>query len=240
MNKNNIKIFDSLDTLAQGFIDLFIDQIDEKPNVSIALSGGNTPNFLFEKLAKSDGLIEWKNVSLYWSDERCVSPNDPESNYYAAKNLLIDQVNIPIENVHRIMGENYPVLESIRYGCELLTTLHSSKKIPFIDILLLGLGEDGHTASIFPGNHQLVFSENLFEVAQYPLTGQTRITVTGKVIEKARKVIFLVTGKNKAKTLGEILNQKGNFANYPAWHVNNLRNDIQWWLDKEAASEISN
>lgn len=234
----NIKIFENPDILANTFAREFVKLSESKPFFNTCLSGGSTPKLLFEKLGTLQEMPKWENQSFFWGDERCVPPTDSESNYLMAKKTLFDQISIPHENIHRIKGENYAKLEVVRYGAELLTCLPQSKAIPMFDLLLLGMGDDGHTASIFPNNIELFNSTNILEISQHPLSQQRRITITGKIIEHAHKIVFLVTGKNKAEKIKEIYKQTGNFKNYPAWLVQKMRPDAEWWLDSEAASSI--
>ncbi len=234
----NIKIFENPDILANAFAQKFVELSESKPFFNTCLSGGTTPKLLFEKLATLKEMPKWENLSFFWGDERCVPPTDSESNYLMAKNALFDQISIPNENIHRIKGENYAKLEVVRYGAELLTCLPQTKTIPKFDLLLLGMGNDGHTASIFPYNIELFNSSNILEISLHPTSMQKRISITGKIIEHALNIVFLVTGKNKAEIIKEIHNQTGNYKNYPAWLVQEMRPNTEWWLDSEAASLI--
>ncbi len=207
--------------------------------LSIALSGGSTPKLLFSVLADYySGKINWDDVHFFWGDERCVPPDDPESNYGVARKILFDKIYIPAQNIFRIIGENDPMEEAARYSSVLMNNLVLKNGLPVFDIMILGMGEDGHTASIFPGREDLFSSEELCEVATHPLSGQKRITMTGKVINNSQKIIFLVSGKNKAGILSVILSGNSSVS-YPAVMVKPVLGDLYWYLDREAAGRIS-
>src|SRR5690606_20512735 len=123
----------------------------------------------------------WTRVHLYWGDERCVPPNDNESNYKMTVDHLLSKIDVPEENVHRIYGENIPKEEAIRYSEVLKSRLPQFEGVPQFDLIILGMGDDGHTASIFPYNIHLWDSGNVCEVAVHPDSGQKRITITGKI-----------------------------------------------------------
>jgi len=232
----SIKIYPTNKELAEDFAKEIIDKIDsasrgENP-FSIMLSGGNTPKMLFMQLAKLSSKVKsWEHVHFYWGDERCVPPDNPESNFAMAKVELLDFLQIPEKNIHRILGENNPENEAIRYAEEI-------SKISSFDLIMLGMGDDGHTVSIFPDNLDLMNSQNLCEVATHPKTGQKRITITGKVINTAKVVAFLITGKNKAGIIAEIFSKTGTYQTYPASYIHPEKGELMWLLDKEAASLI--
>ena len=231
-----VKVFETPEILAKEFANYFIELITSKPFYNTCLSGGSTPKLFFNNLANTAQNINWKFLSFYWGDERCVPPTHNDSNYLMTKSTLFDHVIIPKENIHRIKGENTPILEAIRYSTELLTCLPSHKNTPQFDLIILGMGDDGHTASIFPYNKELFNSPNIMDVSLHPTSGQKRITITGKIIKHAYKVVFLVTGKNKAQKIQEIFEKKGDYESYPAWLVQQAKPEVEWWLDSEAAS----
>ncbi|MEL7342864.1 MAG: 6-phosphogluconolactonase, partial [Bacteroidota bacterium] len=166
----------------------------------IALSGGSTPRLLFEYLSEHfRESIPWGDVHLWWGDERCVPPDHEESNYLMTKETLLKGVILPPENVHRIKGENSPADEAVRYANEMKKSIPQKNDLPVFDLIYLGLGTDGHTASIFPDRMDLLTSTDLTAVASHPESGQTRISLTGPVLNNARKIAFLVTGASKAE-----------------------------------------
>jgi 6-phosphogluconolactonase len=206
---------------------------------TIALSGGSTPKILFDLLAKAyRQKIPWQQLQWYWGDERCVPPEDSESNYGMTRSLLLEKVPVPEGNIHRVRGEDPPEKEAIRYAAEIRSCLDAKEGIPCFDLVILGMGDDGHTASIFPHQMELWDSPALCEVATHPESGQKRISLTGKVINNAALVIFLVTGKSKAGPVAEILKQQGRYKTYPASRVKPVSGQLIWMLDEEAASGL--
>ncbi len=206
----------------------------------IALSGGNTPKKLFKLLAKKhQGTIPWERIHFWWGDERCVDPDNKESNFRMANKNLFLKIPIPSKNIHRIYGENNPRDEAKRYSDEIFNHLNNIDDIPVFDLILLGLGDDGHTASIFPGHLELFQSEKLCEVSAHPGSGQKRITLTGKVINNARNIFFMVTGEGKAKRVSEIMNNEEVARKHPAYHVEPRNGSLIWFIDEAAASQIS-
>jgi len=211
--------------------------------LNIALSGGNTPKLFFDKLLNKRSVFNgWDRLRFFWVDERCVPANDIESNYGEAKRLLFDrmksendEVLIPDENIFRINGENDPADESIRYAELLIKELPFENSFPVFDLMLLGIGDDGHTASIFPGMLELMDSDKYCAAVQHPVTGQYRVTLTGKVINNSKKIIFMITGKDKANVIFEIINEKGNFEKYPSHYVKPIDGEILIYIDNDAA-----
>ncbi len=235
----DIRIYDSKSLVAQHFSNYVEEFIADKEEVHIALSGGSTPQIVFEELAsnKKDA-IDWTKVHFYWGDERCVPPTDAQSNYKMTQTYLLSQIAIPAGNVHRIKGEDIPQVEADRYADLLREKLPNSAGVPSFDLVILGMGEDGHTASIFPHEIGLWKSDKLCEVATHPESGQKRITISGKVINHSKEVAFLVTGAGKKEKVAEIMNQRGGFKGYPATLVAPESGNLVWFLDKEAASGL--
>jgi len=233
--KDVIRIYPSPEMSASAcasFIDRKIGEVlQEKEFVTLALSGGSTPALLFSALV--DGYLSagyWSKVKFFWIDERCVTPSDPESNYGNAKRLFLDPLNIPEVNIFRIQGENKPEEGVKRYTGILEAELGAGLQL---DICLLGMGADGHTASIFPPAIRLMESNEIVAGAAHPDSGQRRITITGKLINKSKTTIFLAFGKEKKSVLDQILNNKGR-EKYPAGLVSNSFDGVVWYLDTEA------
>ena len=205
----------------------------------MALSGGSTPKLIFDVLAAEYGdKIDWSKIHFYWGDERSVPPTDEQSNYRMTEEHLFSKINVPKENIHRVLGENDPVSEAMRYSNLLEINLDRVDQIPQFDLVLLGMGDDGHTASIFPHEIDLWSSKDHCVVATHPDSGQKRVSINGAVINKAKEVIFLVTGSNKLEKVDEIHNKKGNYKNYPATLVAPESEKLTWYLDKEAAAKL--
>ncbi|MFW5725090.1 MAG: 6-phosphogluconolactonase [Bacteroidota bacterium] len=203
---------------------------------SLALSGGSTPKSIFEYLSgPGSAKIPWKKIRFFWGDERCVPPDHKESNYRMTKENLFDKTPVPPENIFRIKAEDDPVTEARRYSKLVANYVPAVKNIPIFDIVMLGLGEDGHTASIFPDEIDLFDSSDLFVATRNPYTGQHRISATGKIINNARRVFFLVTGASKAAVVEKIIKKQQNYKELPASRVNTQFHNVSWLLDQEAA-----
>ncbi|TEW47835.1 6-phosphogluconolactonase [Psychromonas algicola] len=205
--------------------------------VHISLSGGSTPNLLFEYIATSDyaNNIQWQQLHFWWGDERCVDKEDPESNYGQCKQRLFDHISIPAENIHRIRGENPPAEEVLRYAQELKVRVPNYNNIPQFDWIILGMGEDGHTASIFPEQYAGEDKALTF-IATQPQTGQLRISKTAYLIEQSQHITYLVMGKNKAKMI-QLINTKSPDINrkYPAAYIRSKTGNTEFYLDSQAA-----
>lgn len=235
-----LKIHKDKQEVAAEFSKYLVAFIGKRETAHIALSGGSTPKIVFDELAKNYAdAIDWNTVHLYWGDERCVPPSDNESNYKMTVDHLLSKIEIPKENIHRVLGEDEPKTEAERYAHVLEQQLPIVNDIPQFDLVILGMGDDGHTASIFPHEIELWDSTNFCEVAVHPDSGQRRVTITGKVINNAQEVIFLVTGEGKSDKVRIITKQEEGFEIYPASLVNPTSNKLVWFLDQSAASEIS-
>lgn len=237
----SVKNFPTPYLLAEKFAEDMVGLINEsakrKKPFSVALSGGSTPELLFTRLgdyySKS---IPWEYVRLFWGDERCVTPDDSDSNYGMTKRILIDKIDIPASNIHRIKGEEEPGAEASRYSAEISGCMAERDGFPVFDMVILGLGEDGHTASIFPGHLDLLVSEKICEVAVHPVTNRQRVTLTGKVINNAEVVVFLVTGRKKAAIVEKIIHKSPSSLIFPASYIMPVYGDLTWYIDEEAGS----
>jgi 6-phosphogluconolactonase len=238
--EKTVKIFTSPYELAMSFAEELVHTINESLKIqkyfTIALSGGSTPELLFKILSdKYAKKVPWQFVHFFWGDERCVQPTDPESNYGMTFRVLLSRIRIPKKNIHRIKGEDDPLQEAVRYSDEISRFTEKRDGWPRFDLVLLGLGEDGHTASVFPGNTRLIESDKICEVAVHPVSGQKRITITGRVINNAHQVTFLVTGRKKAEVVEKILKNIPPVKNYPASFIVPVYGSLSWFLDQEAA-----
>lgn len=203
--------------------------------VHISLSGGSTPKLLFKTLAQLPfaTAIQWQNLHFWWGDDRMVLPTDPESNYGEVQKLLFDHIVISAENIHRIRGEAKVEQELARFSQELTACVPNLA----FDWIILGMGNDGHTASLFP--HQTDFEDqNVAVIAKHPETGQLRISKTASLIEKAKRITYLVTGESKAKILFEIANTPAENLPYPAARIQSEDGITEWVLDLQAAKAL--
>jgi 6-phosphogluconolactonase len=233
-----VEIFENPAALAQAAASHIVARanaaIAARGQCTIALSGGTTPHETFARLAEGfkDGL-DWHRLQVYFSDERCVPPDHPDSNYGAAKRLLLDRVDIPPANVHRIAGEHEPQESAAQYEAELAA-------IGRFDLILLGLGLDGHTASLFP--EVLASSvvdprnrERKVLAVHVASRNSWRITMTPRLINDAREVVLLAYGKDKAGVVREVLEGKPRPAPLPAQLIEPRDGTLRWLLDKSAA-----
>ncbi len=231
--------YDAANRLSMDFIRFTENMLQYREKLYIALSGGSTPQLMFEILAKEyPTALVWERLHFFWVDERCVLADNPESNYGNAYRLLFSKISIPAENVHPIHGGDDPLNEVVRYTGEILANVPCSKNLPVFDIILLGMGNDGHTASIFPGQPNLFETTAICSISQHPQTNQKRITLTGKVINNASEVVFLVTGSNKAEKIKSIMNDDSEAFLYPAKKIKPSNGALSWYLDNESATYI--
>ncbi|TWU11101.1 6-phosphogluconolactonase [Allorhodopirellula heiligendammensis] len=227
-------------SLAETFAADFAAWVDAQSGdaITVALSGGSTPKRLFELWADQYAdQIDWSRIQFFWGDERCVPPADPESNFGVAKQLLFDRITIPAENIHRVRGEASAEQECSRYEREIQQVVPTDQDgNPEFDLIILGMGDDGHTASIFPHQSEFLSSQAVCEVATHPQSGQQRITLTGRVLNAAKKVSVLVTGAGKADVLADVIGRQGAFAEYPVSHVEG--DDVCFYIDQAAAAKL--
>ena len=236
-----IQIFKSINELNRTFTERLKNLMLKQDFITIALSGGSTPKSLFNYWSSlPKGEIDWSKIKFFWGDERCVPPTDNESNYKMTKENLFDNISLPEENIVRIKGEDDPVEEAERYSNLLSNTVEQNKGVPYFDLVILGMGDDGHTASIFPYQTNLWYSPLNSIVATHPDSGQKRISITGKVINSAKNVAFLVTGDNKADKVKEIIEQPEEAEKkYPAALVKPESGNLVWFLDDKSAHKLT-
>jgi len=238
----SVRVFSDSDALSSAFAGMLvrdIDRIAPDQYYSIALSGGSTPLQLFRNLSENfSEKIDWERLLIFWGDERCVPPESDESNYKMAYEYLLQNVPIPETNIFRIRGEEDPKTEARLYSDLVRANISFFNEIPQFDLILLGLGNDGHTASVFPDNIRLFDSYSLFDVSVKPDTKQVRITATGRLINNALKVLFLVTGKEKAEMVAQIIEKKEGWEHLPAGRVKPVSGQLLWMLDEKAAGKL--
>ena len=206
---------------------------------TIALSGGSTPRPIYARLAAADHAahIDWGKVHVFFSDERCVPPDDAASNYRMAREALLDHVPLPPGNVHRVRGEEDPALAALAYAQDLLGVVRTSV-IPTFDLICLGMGDDGHTASLFPGTAALREHES-WVVAQYVAVARAwRVTLTATLINAARHILFLAEGAGKSETLWRVLAGPYQPDVLPAQLIQPISGEVHWLVDAAAAARI--
>ncbi len=224
---------------AQGaklFRDASEQAIAKQSRFSVALSGGSTPRRLFQHLGTSyRKKIAWDRVHLFWSDERCVPRDHEESNFRLAYDELISRIWIPGENVHRIKGELRPAQAADYYEADMKK--HFNEDMPAFDLILLGVGADGHTASLFPGSDILREKQRLALPVFSDTALHWRVTLTLPMLNSAKRVLFLISGKEKAGIVSSLIGRKEN-KGYPAAMVKPSAGSITWLLDRDAAADL--
>ena len=237
---HSVRVFSTREALAQSFAAMLIkdlDRIEPEHFYTIALSGGSTPEHIFRYLSENYyDRISWEKLLVFWGDERCIAPEDEESNYRMAYESLLQNVPIPDANVFRIRGEDDPAEEARQYSDLVSSMVPEFRGVPQFDLMLLGLGSDGHTASIFPDRPDLLTSGQLYEVAMRPDRKQKRITATARLINNSSKIYFIVTGKDKATVVSKVLEGKSGSELCPASRIMPGSGQLVWMLDTEAAS----
>jgi 6-phosphogluconolactonase len=224
-------------TAARTFLSAAAVAISLRGRFSVALSGGSTPQQLYHMLGSSyREIIRWELTHLFWSDERCVAKDHVQSNFRLAYDAMISRIGIPNENIHRIQGELAPGEAAAAYEAE-LNRHFGADALPRFDLVLLGIGEDGHTASLFPESETLSETKRLAVPAFSPSAGDWRVTLTLPVLNNTALVVFLVTGRTKAGIMTEILVNDTKDA-YPAGLVSPHHGRLIWLLDEDAASGL--
>ena len=232
----NINIYKTKEELSDKLSDYVINNHLDS---SIAISGGSTPLLLFKSLSTKLSSSKNLDTKFYWVDERCVPPDSEESNYKMAKENLFTNNIFKSENIYRIKGENDPFEEVINYNNILKENLSVKNNIARFDLIILGLGDDGHTASLFPHEFKNLRDKEQCIVATHPSSGQKRISLSEKIINNAKEVIFHVTGAGKKYVVDEIINNRGNYKSYPASYINPESANLSWYLDFEASEMLT-
>ncbi|PYP16434.1 MAG: 6-phosphogluconolactonase [Gemmatimonadetes bacterium] len=228
------------DAAAGRFITAARDAIASHGQFIVALSGGSTPRDTYLLLG-TEALVSrvmWSRVQVLWGDERCVPPDHIESNYRMARETLLDRVPIPAANVHRVHGEDDPATAAEVYEA----TLRALLRTPAggrIDLVLLGLGEDGHTASLFPGNAAVQERTRWVMAARASAASVWRITLTPAVINAAAEILFLVSGGGKAGILRRVLEDPRRPQELPAQAIAPSNGRVRWCVDAAAAADLS-
>lgn len=206
------------------------EALQQRGVFAVSLSGGSTPKPIYEGIAKRAGEMDWSKVLLYWTDERCVPPNHKDSNYKMAMEAGFAQLPIPAANIHRMKGELDPEEAALQYEDILRTTLPGGA----FDLTILGMGDDGHTASLFPKTHAL-HVEDRWAVANYvPQKTSWRLTLTYPCINHSRNPVFYVMGKGKAAMLDQVLNGDYDPDLYPSQKVGTSSHPVLWIADNGA------
>lgn len=238
----SIQVHADQTSLARAGADLFINLAQEaihtQGKFSVALSGGSTPKQLYAGLASPEiqDQLFWKNIYLFFGDERHVLPNHPDSNYRMVQETLFSKVPLPETNIYRVRTELDARLAAFEYEDKLRAFFDGSW--PKFDLLLLGMGTDGHTASLFPNTAGLNEAHRWFIAHQVPSQEAWRLTLTKNAINAARQIIVLVSGQSKAAMLSEVLTGPNNPAQKPIQLISPVDGEMIWMIDRDAASQL--
>jgi 6-phosphogluconolactonase len=228
---------------ARRFLTLARDAVADRGRFTVAISGGSTPKDLYGLLAGPPfhDEVPWPQVDVFWADERCVPPDHPDSNYRLVAETFLSKVPLPAENVHRMPAEqDDKQAAAAAYTRTLRSVVDAGEAgIPRLDLILLGMGEDGHTASLFPGSPALNERTTLVAAPYVDKLGVHRLTLMPPVLNNARNVIFLVAGASKAETLRKVLEGEGRSQELPARLVRPAAGSLTWLVDEEAARRLS-
>lgn len=237
-----LHVFDSKELLSDNLAEWICDQakatLQLRQYFSIVLSGGSTPKILYEKLAseKYRNLIDWKRVHVFWGDERVVPFSDERNNAKMAFDTLLNHVDIPKEQVHIMRTDIEPNIAAKEYA-EMLQSFFQNKDFTF-DLVLLGMGDDGHTLSLFP--HSLILQDQSEAVKAVYNEQQEmyRITLMSNIVNKSRQIAFMVDGEKKAATLQKVLEGPYQPSEFPSQLISPVKGELHWFLDKEAAKNL--
>jgi len=236
----SIKVFNDPSSLANAAIDLFINRaqmaIEEKGVFSAVLSGGSTPRRLYTGLAASEQQqgLDWGNIHLFFGDERHVPPDHPESNFKMVQETLLSKIPIPQSCIHRVRAELDPRLAAFNYEDELRRFFEG--EWPRFDLVFLGMGDDGHTASLFPSTAGLNEEHRWFVANYVPKLGEWRLTLTKNAINAACNIVVLVSGQSKAEMISTVLSEDASQKRKPIQLISPIDGEMVWMLDSEAAS----
>jgi 6-phosphogluconolactonase len=224
---------------AEQFVKLARRSIETKGEFDVALAGGSTPRATYEILARNSAKLPWEKVHIFFGDERCVPPEHSDSNYGMARDALLARVAIPANNVHRMKGEVDAPAAAEQYEGELRRHFRlGNGDLPRFDLVLLGMGDDGHTLSLFPGSVALTETSRPVVANWVEKFQQHRLTLTFPVVNNAAEIIFLVAGAAKAKVIGEIFGRNPPTDRYPVQKVRPSAGQILWLLDRTAAQGL--
>ena len=238
-----IEVLPDLEALSLRAASIFVgasrNSIATKKQFAVAISGGSTPRRLYTLLGSETyrDQVDWQYVHLFWADERCVPKDHEASNFKTAFDTLLSKVALPDKNIHRIKGEEAPDEAARDYEEEIRKFFGESER-PGFDLIILGVGEDGHTASLFPGSKSLEETVRLAVPVYLEERKKDRVTLTLPVLSNADQILFLAAGSSKAAVLFEILGDVGKKREYPAGLIRPARGNMTWLIDQEAAGKL--
>lgn len=248
MTNREIIVLNNLEDLSRAtaakFVELMQANVKNGFSVNVALSGGSTPKRLYKLLAdENEGFrraVDWQKVNFFWGDERCVSPDSDENNYRMVNEILLKPLGISPAYIHRFKSELEAEKAVVDYENILRLAFNTHNGlIPRFDVIFLGMGADGHTASLFPESDALDETERLVAAPFVEKFLKFRLTLTPPIINNATNIIFQVAGADKAKVLREVLEGEHNPRRLPAQIVNPRNGKVFWFLDEAAAQQLS-
>lgn len=239
-----IRVSKNLETLSVAAAEIFAaaasQSIAERGRFLAALNGGGTPQRLFQLLASDfSARVDWTRVHVFWGDERMVPPDDPESSYGLARTLLLDRVAIPKDNVHRVHSELDAGAAVEDYSRVLKRFASPPLDWPRFDLVLLGMGEDGHTASLFPNSPVDASAPVLAATGRYQGRPAQRVTLTPIVFNAARQVVFMVSGAGKAEMLKRVFDDRYSMEEIPAKRIQPTDGQVIWLADEAAGADLA-
>jgi 6-phosphogluconolactonase len=241
------RVFSTPAAVAQAAGELFASSVAAAVNARgiarVAISGGTTPKAMFGLLADPSqpfaSQVPWNKLDLYWVDERCVPPEDAESNYRMTREALLSKVPLPAEQIHRMEGELEPEVAAARYEAAIRNGFKlEGAETPTFDLVMLGMGDDGHTASLFPHTEALNDMTHIVVANHVPQKDTWRVTLTWPVINQGREVAFLIEGKNKAQVLHEVFEGPYQPETYPSQIIRPASGKLTLLLDAAAAANL--
>ncbi len=248
LNSNKLKIVDVKDSeeLAKKALEFFADSarqtINDKGVFRLAISGGKTPRHFYELLSEDKVSLNlpWDKIKLFWVDERCVKPDSPDSNYKVAADTFLKKVPIPPGNVHRIAGESIDYGQAVEEYTQKIRDIFSLKagQIPEFDLMILGMGPDGHIGSLLPNSYALFDTDDLVAVVYQIEGGLNRITLTHPVMCAANQLLIMVSGEEKAKIVRDVLVEKPDEVKYPVHTLWPILDKVVWLIDRDAAKYL--
>jgi 6-phosphogluconolactonase len=248
LKNHKVQVAADIDAISRAAAETIVRHVSESLQThdlyAIALSGGSTPRRLYQLLAKDAELqeqIPWDRIHFFWGDERHVPPHHPDSNYRMAYHALLSKVPIPSTNIHRIRAEDSDADRAAAdYEREIRRFFKiDSGHMPCFNCVLLGMGPDGHTASLFPGTTALEETERLVVANWIEKFQSSRITLTVSAINHADRIIFLVSGEEKADTLKAVLEDDIKSNRYPVQRIQPSDGKLIWFLDQSAAGRLA-
>ena len=241
--ERNVQVLSDLEGISREAATLFVNasrnSIAARKKFAVAVSGGSTPRRLYTLLSAGPyrDQADWQKIHFFWADERCVPKENEVSNFKTVYDRLLSKVPIPDDHIHRIKGEEDPEKAARDYEAD-IKEFFGASRLPVFDLVLLGMGEDGHTASLFPGSKSLEETARLAIPVYLKKPFGNRITLTLPVLNNAAQIIFLVAGSSKATVLSEILRDGEKRGEFPAGRIRPVRGTVIWLIDQEAAGRV--